>query len=432
MYRLSRSISLNNHQDQLTACGTSTGKMAEAGYETDSLIVVSDQIKSLKIQNPNPGINIVSRTVSPVPTAMSSSLLSGSRQNLVTNATSESAIKTSPLEAGGGSCKLYNFNKWACPLCTYENWPKSGKCSMCNHFRLQETSIIGAVGGSEISKTTSTESIGYRFTLLPEKELIYDEHDGTSGNPKRVHIRNVQEVNNLDIQGQQERRVRQIRRQADRQWLFACIGIVDNNFSSVEEYLACGGSPTRALTSNEVLLLNRNSAFDVGQTLIHLAIRFHREEMLPSLLARISNGSNQSFVKRVPSYIAPELAADIRRHFASSLRIKKVPFNCYYVTEFVTFVLPAEIEELPVSIQEQLHDELLDRDAQQQLESPPPALNWSMEITTRLTSRLWVLWNRSAGDCLLDSAMQATYGVFDRDNVLRRALSDTLHQCGRM
>lgn len=154
--------------------------------------------------------------------------------------------------------------------------------------------------------------------------------------------------------------------------------------------------------------------------------------MLPNLLARISNAPNQSFVKRVPSYIAPDIASDIRRHFAQSLRIKKAPFNCYFVTEFVTFALPSEIEELPLSIQEQLYDELLDRDAQQQLESPPPALNWSIEITTRLTSRLWVLWNRSAGDCLLDSAMQATYGVFDRDNVLRRALSDTLHQCGHM
>lgn len=76
--------------------------------------------------------------------------------------------------------------------------------------------------------------------------------------------------------------------------------------------------------------------------------------------------------------------------------------------------------------------ELLDRDAQKQLENPPPALNWSLEITSRLGSRLMVLWNRSAGDCLLDSFMQATWGVFDRDNILRRALSDSLHQCGNL
>ena len=75
---------------------------------------------------------------------------------------------------------------------------------------------------------------------------------------------------------------------------------------------------------------------------------------------------------------------------------------------------------------------MLDRDAQQQLENPPPTLNWSLEITSRLGSRLMVLWNRSAGDCLLDSCMQATWGVFDRDNLMRRALSDSLHQCGNL
>lgn len=41
-----------------------------------------------------------------------------------------------------------------------------------------------------------------------------------------------------------------------------------------------------------------------------------------------------------------------------------------------------------------------------------------------------VLWNRSAGDCLLDSCLQATWGIFDRDNILRQALSESLHKCG--
>lgn len=152
--------------------------------------------------------------------------------------------------------------------------------------------------------------------------------------------------------------------------------------------------------------------------------------MLPSLLSRISETHNSSFVKRVPSYVAPDIASDIRRHFAQNLRVRKNP-NAYYVTEFCTFSLPSEIEDLPVAIQEQLYNELLDKDAQQQLESIPAALNWSREISMNLMSRLYVLWNRSAGDCLLDSAMQATYGIFDRENVLRRALSDTLNQCSQ-
>ena len=51
-----------------------------------------------------------------------------------------------------------------------------------------------------------------------------------------------------------------------------------------------------------------------------------------------------------------------------------------------------------------------------------------MELTTRLGSRLYALWNRTAGDCLLDSVLQATWGVMDRDNTLRRALADSLSE----
>ena len=61
-----------------------------------------------------------------------------------------------------------------------------------------------------------------------------------------------------------------------------------------------------------------------------------------------------------------------------------------------------------------------------ELEVEEPIVNWSLEMTDRLGSRLYALWNRTAGDCLLDSALQATWGIFDRDNTLRRALADSL------
>ena len=90
----------------------------------------------------------------------------------------------------------------------------------------------------------------------------------------------------------------------------------------------------------------------------------------------------------------------------------------------------------------------MDRDAQKELEediegdsgclsvnheeSFNSAINWSVEIRSRLGSRLYALWNRSAGDCLLDSVLQATWGVFDRDNTLRRAMAESLHEAGQM
>lgn len=171
------------------------------------------------------------------------------------------------------------------------------------------------------------------------------------------------QLSSNELEAQHERRIRQLKRQADWIWLNACIGVVENNLAAVDHYLSRGGNVARSLTTNEVLLLNRPSAFDVGHTLIHLAIRFHRDELLPRLLAQIST-NGPSGIKCVPSYIAPDIATDIRRHFCAILRIRKSPFNCHYVNEHATFSLPSDIEELPLTVQEQLHDELLDRDAQ--------------------------------------------------------------------
>ena len=104
----------------------------------------------------------------------------------------------------------------------------------------------------------------------------------------------------------------------------------------------------------------------------------------------------------------------------------------FRITPFKMFNPRTEIEDLPPGTREQLFSELLDRDSQKELESEADIINWSEEVTMRLGSKLHALWNRSAGDCLLDSVLQATWGVFDRDNVLRRAMSDSLHEAGQL
>ena len=96
------------------------------------------------------------------------------------------------------------------------------------------------------------------------------------------------------------------------------------------------------------------------------------------------------------------------------------------------FAFHTEIEDLPPVTQEQLYSELLDRDAQRELEEEAAIINWSEEVRVHLGSRLHALWNRSAGDCLLDSVLQATWGVFDRENTLRRAMADSLHEAGHL
>ncbi|VDP42542.1 unnamed protein product [Schistosoma curassoni] len=63
------------------------------------------------------------------------------------------------------------------------------------------------------------------------------------------------------------------------------------------------------------------------------------------------------------------------------------------------------------------------------LEDEAKAINWWFIPGQKQSSRLFALWNRTAGDCLLDSVLQACWGVFDRENCLRRTLADSLQNC---
>ena len=117
-------------------------------------------------------------------------------------------------------------------------------------------------------------------------------------------------------------------------------------------------------------------------------------------------------VKRVPSYVASDLAASIRRQLALNIRQRKGPFPCFYMSDCATYTLPPEIEDLPRAtqvafiswqkirqlnvkrFQELLYNELLDKDVQQELEQDL-IINWSQELTCSLGSRLNALWNRS-------------------------------------
>ena len=114
----------------------------------------------------------------------------------------------------------------------------------------------------------------------------------------------------------------------------------------------------RQVSTSDLKLLNRPSAFDEGYTLVHLCIRYiffncstlslgkiiyiyryRREDLLATILSGIDGGG--SGVKRVPAYVAPDLAADIRRHVASFVRQRKGTLACHFLTETSTFSLPA-------------------------------------------------------------------------------------------
>ncbi|XP_062491207.1 ubiquitin thioesterase ZRANB1 isoform X2 [Pezoporus occidentalis] len=355
----------------------------------------------------------------------------------------------SPQSSGSGSrpvplsvdpCEEYNDrNKlntraqhWTCSVCTYENWAKARKCVVCDHPRPNNIEAI------ELADTEEASSI------INEQDRARWRGSCSSGNSQRRSpptTKRESEVK-MDFQrielagavGSKEelevdfKKLKQIKnRMKKTDWLFlnACVGVVEGDLAAVEAYKSSGGDIARQLTADEVRLLNRPSAFDVGYTLVHLAIRFQRQDMLAILLTEVS----QHAAKCIPAMVCPEVTEQIRREIAASLHQRKGDFACYFLTDLVTFTLPADIEDLPPTVQEKLFDEVLDRDVQKELEEESPIINWSLELGTRLDSRLYALWNRTAGDCLLDSVLQATWGIYDKDSVLRKALHDSLHDC---
>jgi len=305
-------------------------------------------------------------------------------------------------------------DRWSCLTCTYENWSKSPSCVLCGTKRGRSSpEQLGAGARDSPSPEGAAQYSGSVASCSTAEAGAAATEDGNKQN--------------------HEARVKQLRRRMrdiDWVWLSACMGVVEADSSPVEAYLNSGGDPTRKLSHAEAGLLARPGVYDPGHTLVHLAIKLGREDMLATLLSQLETASSP-LVKRVPSYVASDLAASIRRQIALSCRQRKGAVPICYLSDCATYTLPPEIEDLPRSVQDQMYSELLDKEAQQELEQET-VINWSQEVTGVLHSKLSALWNRSAGDCLLDAALQASWGVFDRDNTLRRAISDSLVEAGHV
>ncbi|ELK36826.1 Ubiquitin thioesterase ZRANB1 [Myotis davidii] len=322
----------------------------------------------------------------------------------------------SPQSSGSGSrpvafsvdpCEEYNDrNKlntrtqhWTCSICTYENWAKAKKCVVCDHPRPNNIEAI------ELAETEEASSI------INEQDRARWRGSCSSSNSQRRSPPTTKRDSDVQMDFQRIELAGAVGSKEELEVDFKKLKQIKNRMKKTDWLFlnACVGP----------------SAFDVGYTLVHLAIRFQRQDMLAILLTEVS----QQAAKCIPAMVCPELTEQIRREIAASLHQRKGDFACYFLTDLVTFTLPADIEDLPPTVQEKVFDEVLDRDVQKELEEESPIINWSLELATRLDSRLYALWNRTAGDCLLDSVLQATWGIYDKDSVLRKALHDSLHDC---
>jgi len=200
--------------------------------------------------------------------------------------------------------------------------------------------------------TTLTRSVG-------SAELVDGQGGGATACPSILQVQQERNVSGSTVDvatastcmSPKLHQIRNRLRDVDWLWLMACQGIVDGDVHAVEAYLAASGDPARQLTADECVLLGRRSAYAPGYSLVHLAIRFRREDMLSTLLAAGEMHAGKPR-KRVPSYAAPDVAAAIVREISSSLRQRKGDFPCYFVMETATFALPggiyAKLSDLPL------------------------------------------------------------------------------------
>lgn len=185
--------------------------------------------------------------------------------------------------------------KWTCKVCTFDNWPKSVKCTLCGlpRGKTNQESQGSRSSSNENLAAAGTESLrrsGRRRS--PPSSVRSSDHSieiqqlggATAATSSNMNNDNVRKESKNLVEDRKQRQFRNRLRDVDWLWLNACQGVVEGDSHAIEAYLAAGGDPARQLTQDECSFLNRPSAFQSGYTLVHLAIRFQREDMLAALL----------------------------------------------------------------------------------------------------------------------------------------------------
>ncbi|CAF0730820.1 unnamed protein product [Rotaria sordida] len=320
------------------------------------------------------------------------------------------------------------LKKWTCTRCTTDNYPATKKCISCGSSRHNSTNNPNPI----ISTPTCSSTL-----------IGTDEEQRMNAINKSMENINVERVSNKESKHNRisvEKRLITNKRNSssatsDRLWLKACQTLLDQgSLTVVFEYLLCGGDPTRQITIEDSQYLNCSylpSIDVVGRTLKNLANITGQIEQFCKFETAFQQLMRQQkklpHQRRVPANICNRINRMIQHFFHSHLKLKKVAdFRSYVLTEWFTAVLPAEILDFSHRTQQQIFDDILDQQVQQELEVDNRIINWNSEVTNRFHSRLYALWNRKNGDCLLDSVLQVCLGVWDTENTLRRAMAECL------
>lgn len=262
-----------------------------------------------------------------------------------------------------------NSSKWSCHVCTYLNYPRATKCTQCRTAKKMSPSRC-------TSPFISTSSV-----ISNETNQI---HCGSRTNTEHNPITNITASTNDSYYNDKNRLGSVGLVQAGLKW--SCSYCTYDNWQAAKKCVICNNQNKTSDKQKNDFQTSHVSIKDAHETNLRTPSPPGAQGLTPSRYTRpinnkefnlssadkrnndyydilISN-SSQPIAKRAPSDVSRYLAAEIRRHISNGLRQRKGDVPCYFVNEFVTFSLPAEILDLPTSIRERLFDEILDRDVQ--------------------------------------------------------------------
>ncbi|XP_075238829.1 ubiquitin thioesterase zranb1-B-like [Convolutriloba macropyga] len=375
---------------------------------------------------------------------------SGDASNSDSFSKSRSPEVVSSDEGSGGSSISLNDpkaarkltkQKWQCIYCSCDNLGKVLKCVTCGKKRVlsvpddqqnrdgQKISppvTINRKGGGKTHPRTR-EAV---FTIDERLKKLSVQKRGPVVESKKKAIPTGEPYGKEITQPHEQKYFQSNNRfsvsKLDWMYLQACWAISVGAVDPVEAYLAAGGDKKRALSAYEATVLDIPGVVE-RLSLTMIAILFKRPRIIEMLMSHEKPTTLNSPIRYPACAVSSDLTNQIMRTISNSMRMKGGSFKCAVFQDNVqTFGLPAEIHRLPRIIQKMLMGEILDQSVKRELEVENCVINWSREVAVKLKSKLRPLWNRTAGDCLLDAVLQATWGVFDSQNLLRKSLAETL------
>ncbi len=174
------------------------------------------------------------------------------------NAALRAANNASPVAAE--ACQAAERGKWACAVCTYDNWPRASACVLCGARQppLNEDALLSDHHVQQIrGSNRDTPSPPAAASLSPDNNQHHHHQQQQQQRQRRsfspaatgssvdgASSSTGASANNYDY----ERRMRQLRRrmrESDWTFLTACMGVVEGDANPVEAYLSAGGDPAR-------------------------------------------------------------------------------------------------------------------------------------------------------------------------------------------